>query len=378
MKKEEILIVGAGLSGATAARRLAEYGYSVSVLELRDTVGGNAYDFEDENGIRIQKYGPHIFHTNRKDVFEFLSRFTEWVPYKHRVSGFIDGKYVPIPFNLTSLAELYEPDEAKVIRDTLIKEVGLNKKISILSLKAHPDGRVRKFAQFVYDSVFYKYTLKQWGFPPEELGEGVLNRVPVSVSYEDGYFADAYQFQPKDGYTALTKNILNHPNIRLITGTNALVRLQVKKNTLLWDGAPYFGKVIFTGRIDDLFSRRYGALAYRSLHFEFETHDTPSYQPSAVVNYTTTEKFTRISEFTKFCCEPRDKTVIVKEYSKPCGDKDIPYYPVPTPEKRAEYERYLRDAEKISNLYLLGRLASYKYINMDEAVANALDLADKI
>lgn len=376
--KEKIIVVGAGLSGATVANRLAEHGYTVDVYEQRSTLAGNAFDYVDENGIRIQKYGPHIFHTNRKEVFEYLSRFTGWVPYEHRVLGFIQGKYVPIPFNLTALGELYDPARAEELCKILLKETLWGNRIPVLHLKQHPDERVRRFADFVYENVFYHYTVKQWGFPPEELGEAVMNRVPVALSHEDRYFTDAYQFQPEQGYTALVENLLKHPDIHVKTNENALKQLCVRQNALYWNGTPYMGKVVFTGRIDDLFQRKYGALSYRSLRFEFETHDTPSYQPSAVVNYTTTEQFTRISEFTKFCCKPCNKTVIVKEYSKPCEEGDIPYYPIPVPKKQAEYERYRKDAERIPNLYLLGRLACYKYVNMDEAVACALAIADGI
>ncbi len=376
--KKSVYVVGAGISGLTAARVLAEAGYRVTVTEKRDTVGGNVYDYTDENGIIVQKYGPHIFHTNDKEVYEFLSRFTEWNLYEHRVLGYIGGKYVPVPFNLTSLFELYPKDKAEKLKAILIQEIGLDKKVPILQLKEHPEKIVREFAQFVYENVFYTYTMKQWGFPPEELGATVMNRVPVYISYEDRYFTDEYQFQPKEGYTKLAENLLSHRNIKLVTGKDALESLKIENGGILLDGKKFRGKVIFTGAIDDLFARKYGALSYRSLDFVFETHDTASYQPAAVVNYTTSEKFTRISEFTKFCCPPQEKTVIVKEYSKACGEEDIPYYPIPKQECLADYEKYLLDAQQVKNLYLLGRLACYRYMNMDVAVKSAMELAEQI
>ena len=377
-RNREVLIVGAGISGATAARVLAENGYHVTVLEKRSTTGGNLYDYVDENGIRVQQYGPHIFHTNEKSVFDFLSRFTEWYLYEHRVLGRINDKYVPVPFNLTSLEMLYPKEEAEALKTLLVEEVGMGKKVPILSLKAHPQQSVRDFADFVYHNIFYTYTMKQWGFPPEKLGETVMNRVPVYVSYEDRYFTDTYQFQPKNGFAPMVDAMLDHENITVCLHTDALEKLKVSDGRLSYNGTPYNGRVIFTGRIDELLQKKYGALPYRSLDFVFETHDTASYQPAAVVNYTMSEDYTRISEFSKFCCQPQEKTVIVKEYSKLCGENDIPYYPIPVEENHREYEKYAADAAGIPGLYLLGRLANYKYINMDLAVKNALTLAEGI
>ena len=377
-KKKEVIVIGAGISGLSAARVLAEAGWRVTVIEKRATVGGNLYDYVDENGITVQQYGPHIFHTNEKEVFDFLSRFTEWVPYEHRVLGYIDGQYVPIPFNLSSLESLYPAKEAERISEILTSEIGPGKKVPILQLKQHPDKAVRDFAQFVYEKVFYTYTKKQWGFEPEELGEAVMNRVPVYVSREDRYFTDTYQYQPKDGFTKLAENLLNHPALTVQTNTDALERVKIENGAITADGKPFAGKVIFTGRIDELFKEKHGKLPYRSLDFVFETHDTPSYQPAAVVNYTTTEKYTRISEFTKFCCEPKEKTVIVKEYSKAFEEGDVPYYPIPKQEYIEQYNKYLDEAKQVKNLYLLGRLARYQYVNMDVAVKHALALAEQM
>ncbi|MBR2384833.1 MAG: NAD(P)-binding protein, partial [Clostridia bacterium] len=218
---EKILIVGAGLSGATAARVLAEKGNSVIVLDRRSMLGGNVYDYVDKNGITVQMYGPHIFHTNEKEVFDFLSRFTEWTKYEHRVLADIYGKLVPVPFNLTSLENTFSKEKAERIKRVLLNEIGEGKKVPILKLKEHENAEIRDFANYVYKNIFYFYTQKQWGFRPEELGEAVMNRVPVYVSYEDRYFTDEYQFMPEKGFTEMVSNILRHPNIQLKLNTDA-------------------------------------------------------------------------------------------------------------------------------------------------------------
>lgn len=377
---EKIIVVGAGLSGATIARLFAESGKDVIVMDKRDTIGGNTYDYVDKNGILVQLYGPHIFHTNDKQVFDFLSRFTEWEKYEHRVLARIrKDKLVPVPFNLTSMFDLFPKDKAELIKDILTTEIGFDKKVPILQLKQHERPEIRKFAEFVYKNIFYIYTMKQWGFKPEQLGEAVMNRVPVYLSYEDRYFTDTYQYMPKNGFTDLVSNILRHPKIKLKLGVDA------KKEISLVDGEIYFGgnkldgTLIYTGCVDELFDYKYGVLPYRSLKFKFKTIKKSSYQPSAVVNYTTSHKFTRISEFSKFTCEPKENTVIVKEYSKPFKKgKNIPYYPIPIEKNHLHYKKYEEEAKLYKDLHLLGRLANYKYINMDIAVKNAMELFETI
>lgn len=377
---DNILVIGAGLSGATVARLFAEDGYNVTIFDKRNTVGGNAYDCTDKNGIIVQPYGPHIFHTSHKDVFEFLSEFTEWTKYEHRVLANVNGELVPVPFNLTSLYKLYPKEKAERIRNVLEEEVGLGKKIPILKLKEHQSAEIRDFADFVYKNIFYTYTMKQWGFKPEELGEEVMNRVPVYVSEEDRYFTDKYQFMPKNGFTQMISNIVCHPKIRLKLGKDALKEVEIREDGIYLNGKPFDGKVVYTGCVDELFGYKFGVLPYRSLKFKFRTKRTGSFQPSAVVNYTTSAKYTRISEFTKFTCEPKEKrTVIVKEYPRAFKKgKNIPYYPIPVEQNFEDYRKYAEEAKKYKNLYLLGRLACYKYINMDVAVKNAMELYAKI
>lgn len=377
---ERILVVGAGFSGATVARLFAESGKDVIVIDKRDVIGGNAYDYVDKQGITVQPYGPHIFHTNSKEVFEFLSRFTDWNKYEHKVLALArKDRLVPVPFNLNSLFSLFVKDKAERIKEILINEIGLGKKVPIMQLKQHQDGEIRKFADFVYKYIFYIYTLKQWGIRPESLSAEVMNRVPVYVSEDDRYFTDEYQFMPKNGFTQLIKNMLSHPRITLRLSTDAKKQIALADGKIYFGGKELEGSLIYTGCVDELFDYKYGVLPYRSLKFKFETIKKPSYQPSAVVNYTTSHKYTRITEFTKFTCQPKDSTVIVKEYPKPFKKgKNIPYYPIPMAKNREHYQKYLLEANEYKDLYLLGRLACYKYINMDVAVLDAIKLFEKI
>lgn len=375
---DKIIIVGAGLSGATIARLFADSGKDVTVVDKRATIGGNAYDFVDKNGITVQPYGPHIFHTKEKEVFDFLSKFTEWNAYEHKVLANLKGRLVPVPFNLTSLFACFSKAKAERIYKILVDEVGIDKKVSILQLKEHKNAEIREFADYVYNNIFYKYTKKQWKMKPEDLGEAIMSRVPVYVSYEDRYFTDDYQFMPKKGFSEMISNMLRHPHIRLKLNTDAEKIVSFNDGKIYFEGKEFDGIVVYTGRVEEIFGYKFGALPYRTLKFKFKTLNRPSFQKAAVVNYTTSHKFTRITEFTKFTCEKQDKTVIVKEFSKKCKKSDMPYYPIPTEKNCALYRKYAEEAAKYKRLYLLGRLADYKYINMDIAVFNAMKLFAEI
>ena len=401
-KAYDVIIAGSGFSGAAAARLLAEKGLRVLLVEQRKVLGGSMYDYDD-GGILVHKYGPHIFHTNIDAVYNFLSRFTEWFDYKHKVLGSIDGRLVPIPFNFTALETLFSQRDARVIKDAIAREYGLGKKIPIMELKNNANPLVVRFAEYIYDKVFHNYTLKQWGMPPAALGQGVMGRVPVAASYEPCYFADKYQCMPKHGYTALISKMLEHPNIGIKTGTEFEDIVSIKGERLFYKGKPFGGIAIYTGCVDKLLNYKFGRLPYRSLKFKFETINAESYQPAAVVNYPNKHKFTRITEFSKFtkptaghgdtvvdpACHqtcphdpcPRDPikyTIIVKEYPLAHEDGMIPYYPIETEENKALFKKYEDEIKKIQGLYLLGRLAEYKYINMDIAVHNAISLVNNI
>ena len=374
------IVIGAGFSGATCARKLAENGFEVNVIEKSEHIGGNAYD-EYRNGAYVHKYGPHIFHTEKQGVFEFLSRFTEWFSYEHRVLANLNGTFIPVPFNLESLRKTFPSEKAKKIESVLKKEYGEGKKVPIMELKENPDADIREFADFVFENVFKFYTQKQWGRKIEELDPMIMRRVPVYVSEEDRYFTDKYQFQPKNGFTALFEKLLAHENISVPLGCDALKRLQIKDDGVYFDGEKTDCPVVFTGQADELLAYRFGKLPYRSLRFVFKDEVYP-FQPAAVVNYTVSEDFTRISEFSRFTVEkPQSgKSTVVYEYplEYETGKNMIAYYPVVSDENLKLYEKYTSCLSAYKNLYLLGRLGNYKYINMDAAVENALLLADKI
>ena len=387
MKEQyDVLVVGAGYAGAVAARALAEKGKRVLVLERRSHVAGNAYDRPDEAGVLIHQYGPHIFHTNNKTVFDWLSRFTQWRDYQHRVVADIpDGQggrlRYPVPFNLTSLETAFGTEEGRRLGEKLIAAYGAEKKVTILELRQNPDPEIASLADYVYEHVFVHYTMKQWGQTPEEIDPNTTARVPVFLSRDDRYFQDTYQGMPLEGYTPMFEKMLDHPNITVELGTDALKRLELSGEQILVDGEAFAGPVIYTGQADELFGFRFGPLPYRTLDFDFETLSQDDFQGYGTVNYTVDEAFTRITEFKHLTGQILPGvTTIVREYSKAySGAQDeTPYYAIINPENNALYAKYQQEAGKFGNLYLLGRLAEYKYYNMDAIAARALELADSM
>ena len=385
-EKFDVLAVGAGYAGAVAARALADQGKRVLVLERRDHIGGNAYDRPDQAGVLIHQYGPHIFHTNDKQVFDWLSRFTRWRDYQHRVVANIpDGRggriTYPVPFNLTSLETAFGPEEGRRLGYKLTAAYGAEKKVTILELRQNQDPSIAALADYVYEHVFVHYTMKQWGQRPEDIDPNTTARVPVFLSRDDRYFQDTYQGMPLEGYTPMFERMLDHPSITVELGTDALGRLDLSGNTLKVDGAPFDGQVIYTGQADELFGFRFGPLPYRTLDFAFETLEQDDFQGYGTVNYTVDEDFTRITEFKHLTGQAAPGvTTIVKEYSKAyTGERgEIPYYAIINPENNALYAKYRAEADRFSNLHLLGRLAEYKYYNMDAIAGKALELAEKL
>lgn len=378
--------MGAGYAGAVAARALAEKGKKVLVLERRDHVGGNAYDRLDEAGVLIHQYGPHIFHTNDKTVYDWLSRFTRWRDYQHRVIANIPDEKggrmtYPVPFNLTSLETAFGLEEGRRLGNKLIAAYGAEKKVTILELRQNADPEIAALADYVYEHVFVHYTMKQWGQKPEDIDPNTTARVPVFLSRDDRYFQDAYQGMPLEGYTPMFERMLDHPNIAVELGADARKRLGVTGDVMLVDGAPFAGQVIYTGQADELFGFKYGPLPYRTLDFRFETLNRDDFQGYGTVNYTVDQEYTRITEFKHLTGQQvPGKTTIVKEYSKAYSGifGEIPYYAIINHANNALYGQYKALAERFPNLHLLGRLAEYKYYNMDAIAGKALALAEEL
>ncbi len=380
--KYDCLIIGSGFAGSVIARELAEReNLKVLIVERRNHIGGNAYDCLNECGIMIHKYGPHIFHTYNKRVFDYVSRFTKWRNYSHEVLANIYGKMMPVPFNLNSLYMNFNAEDACRLEQKLIDTYGIDKKVTIAQLRQETDSDLRELADFVYKNVFLYYTQKQWGLKPEEVDESVTARVPILISRDNRYFQDTYQGMPENGYTPIFENMLNHPNIDLMLGMDAAEVFNILDDKILLNNIPFDGIVVYTGALDELFDCKFGRLPYRTLDFTFETFDIEWYQPKGTVNYTVDQEFTRITEFKHLTGQKNsEKTTIMKEYSRAYtgSENEIPYYAILNKENFELYEKYKKLTDKFRNFYLLGRLAEYKYYNMDAIIDCALNLSDDI
>jgi UDP-galactopyranose mutase len=362
------LIVGAGFTGAVVAERFASAGMKVLVIDQRNHIGGNAYDLRTADGILYHAYGPHIFHTNSERIFRYLSRFTEWRFFEHRVLALIRNRLAPVPFNLTSIDILFDATNATRLKDALVKRYGLGANTTILKLREEGDTDLREIADFVYDNVFLGYTKKQWGMSPEELNSSVTDRVPVRVSYDDRYFQDSFQFMPLKGYTAMFQKILATPGIHVELGASwaDLREKSLAKN------------ILFTGPIDEFFDYRFGALPYRSLSFDLQTYQQGTHQPVGQINYPNAEDFTRITEMRHLTGESGDRTLIAIEYPLAhAPGVTVPYYPFPREEYERQHSLYATLAKDLKGVYFAGRLADYRYYNMDQAIGRALSFVDK-
>src|ERR1043166_279932 len=358
----DYLIVGAGFAGATLAERIAsQLGKKVLIVDKRRHIAGNAFDCYDDAGVLIHKYGPHIFHTNSKQVFDYLSQFTRWRAYQHHVLACVDGQLVPIPINLDTINKLYGLNLSSMEVEKFFASVAEPKE----SIRTSEDVVISKIGRELYEKFFRGYTRKQWGLDPSDLDASVTARVPTRTNRDSRYFTDTYQAMPLHGYTRLFENLLSHENITIVLNTDYQ---EIKKYV------PY-RQMIFTGPVDEYFDFRFGKLPYRSLHFEFETHDEEVHQPVAVINYPNDYAYTRVTEFKYLTGQKHPKTSLVYEYSRAEGD---PYYPIPRPENAELYRKYHELAAATPKTFFAGRLGTYKYYNMDQVVAQALTLFSKI
>jgi UDP-galactopyranose mutase len=358
----DYLIVGAGFAGSVLAERLARgSGKKVLLVDRRPHIGGNAFDHYDDAGILVHKYGPHIFHTNSKEVFEYLSTFTKWRPYEHRVRASVDGQLVPIPINLDTINQLYGLKLTSMQVEDFFASVAEPREV----VRTSEDVVVGRVGRELYEKFFRNYTRKQWGLDPSQLDSMVTARVPVRTNRDDRYFSDTYQAMPLRGYTRMFENMLDHDNIKVLLNTDYREVVEFIPHE----------KLIYSGPVDEFFDYRYGKLPYRSLKFEFETVNQEWVQPVAVLNYPNEHLYTRVTEFKHLTGQEHRKSSLVYEYPMAEGD---PYYPVPRPENNELYKKYQAMAEERSDVHFVGRLATYKYYNMDQVVAQALSVYARI
>lgn len=375
------LVIGCGLTGAVVARFMAEQLHKkVTIWDRRNHIGGNMYDFYDEYGILIHQYGPHTFHTTKKYLYDFVCRYSNWLPYKLTCMAKINGKFTPTPFNFQTIDDYYSKEEAADLKNRIKAVFGDRSTATVVEVLNCPDAKVRAYAQFLFDNDYSLYTAKQWGVPASEIDPSILKRVPLRFSYDVGYFDDEYQVMPATTYTDFFKTLLDHPNVEVKLGIEALDHLSIQNDELLVDGIKADISVIYTGALDELFGLSEGKLPYRSLRFEWKHEDIESKQDAPVVAYPQEESFTRITEYKKLPVQNVKGTTYAVEYPLQYDEKaDMePYYPVLTEESQRMYAKYLSKAQKVKNLYCAGRLADFKYYNMDQALERALTLCGQL
>ncbi len=366
----DTIVIGAGLTGAVFAEQLAQKNQSILIIDKRMHIAGNCYDKYTPNGMLYHVYGPHIFHTNLPHVIKYLSQFTEWYDYRHRVLGLVDDRLIPIPFNLTSLKICFSCNEAATLEKILIDSYGYGTKISILEMLENEQPQLKSLANYIYNKIFLGYTTKQWGVGPKELSPSVSARVPIHISHDDCYFQDTFQKMPKDGYTQMVARMLEHKNITTLLGQSwECIKDKVK-----------YKNIVYTGTIDSYFNYCLGELPYRSLHFDMQEYAQRMHQPVAQVNYPNAHAFTRITEMSHISHRYKSTTLVALEYPKAyIKGENEPYYPIPCKENTYLYERYKKLAQtEATNIIFAGRLGEYRYYNMDQAIAQALERVREI
>ena len=376
----DCIIIGAGFAGSVMAERLAtQQNKNILLIEQREHIGGNCYDFKDDYNILIHKYGPHLFHTDSEKVWKYLSQFTDWQIYHHHVMAMIDGQIVQLPFNLNTLHKLFPESLADKLESALLNRYEYNKKIPISELMRIKDSDLKFLAEYVYEKVFLHYTEKQWGVSPENISSSVTARVPIFIGRDDRYFNDRFQAVPSKGYTKIFQRMLSHKNIKLMLNTNFHDVLRLKDNKFYFLDSEFHGQIIYTGQLDELFDDKFGKLEYRSLDLKFETLNLENYQPAASVNYPNNYEFTRITEFKKIHPIETQFTTILKEYpQKYIRGENVAYYPLFNDENKLRHEKYLAESAQIKNLIVIGRLAEYKYFDMDDIILHALETFENL
>lgn len=379
MKK--IIIVGSGISGSTLANVLANKGWDVSIYEKNSFVGGNCFDYFDDNGILIHKFGPHIFHTNCDEVFNFISKFTTLSKYQHKVLANVENKLFPLPINFKSI-EIIMGNESNEIINSLKDLFHDKKTVTLFELKQTNNSLINKFVDWVSKNVYFNYSSKMWGTKFENIDPNTINRVKIVLGYNHNYFPeDKYQGLPIDGYTKMIEAMLNHRNITIYKNVNALEHLQFQKK-ILWDSNEISCPVVYCGALDEAFKYKYGMLPYRSLDIRFENLAKEQFQGAAVINYPADQSMTRIAEYKLMTLQKAKTTTISKEYpgefelNSSCFNQR--YYPIINDKNVSIYQKYVNEFKKYNNFYPLGRLAQYKYFDIDDAIKQAIDLAKEL
>lgn len=385
-KTYDVIVGGAGYAGSIMARKYADLGKKVLLVDRRKHIGGNMYDYKNDSGILIHKYGPHIAYMETDKAYNFLSQFTEWNKYEHRVNVEIQGKEVPLPFNLTCIDIMFNSEKATKLKDILISKYGMDSKVPVLDMLNSDNKDLNELARFIYDNIFVDYTTKMWGLNPKEISQAVTGRVPVRISYDNRHFVSRIQVMPKYGFTKIFENMLNHENIDILLGEDVRKVVIFNKNnkTFYYNNQVFNGTYVYTGALDELLNYKFGELSYRSLEFKIENHNVDKIQETGTLNWPDKRPETRRSEM-KILTSQQDikgTTVTLTEYPELCNRYaehwNEPYYPIPSDENESNYKLYYNELSKIKNLVLIGRLAEYKYYNMEAIVLRALELFEKV
>lgn len=378
----DAIIIGGGLTGCVIARRLAEeLDFKVLIVEKREHISGNLYDYIDENKILVQKYGPHSFHTNNDEVYEFITKYHKWENYKLRCMVNMCGKTTPSPFNFQTIDDYFDKEDSEKIKSEIFKEYGSNDQATIVDMLTSDNKTVKKYAYFLFEHDYSIYTAKQWGISASEIDVSVLKRVPVVFSYRDGYYSDKHQILPAGGFTAFIESLIDHDNIdvELTSDFTDYLYIDTLNNNIKYNESNISIPIVYTGELDKLLEYRFGRLPYRSLIFNFATIRKDLYQPVPIVAYPEDEKMTRITEYKHLPVQvTKGVTTIVKEYPAKYEEDNEPYYPILTESSIHQYKMYKGEIAKISNLYVCGRLGDFKYYNMDQAIERAFEIFEEI